>query len=153
MRRARSPAAELNTRTWFEPLARLAQAHACRLHQGFGGLRIARVDGDADIHPDLHLQAARGHELRERAQQARAQLIGAVLVHHLRHPDREFVPCQARQEVVRLQRCLGQRPGILCQDIVGAHLEDLVDLAKIGDMHQQHGAAGFGKPRLRDRLV
>ncbi|MCY1335797.1 hypothetical protein D9M69_215940 [compost metagenome] len=133
--------------------AGLGQAHARGLHQRLGGLGVARVDGDADIDPDLHLQPARGDELGQRAQHARAQLLRAAVVHQLGHADGELVARQPGEKIVRLQHGLRERAGVLRQDIVGADLEDLVDLAVVGDMDQQHGAAGIGQPRLGHGLV
>ncbi|MCY1211178.1 hypothetical protein D9M72_228880 [compost metagenome] len=75
------------------------------------------------------------------------------MVDQLGHAHGKLVARQPGQEVVRLQHRLRQRAGVLGQDIVGADLEDLVDLAVVGNMDQQHGAAGLGQPRLRDRLV
>ena len=95
-------------------LARLGQADAGGLHQRLRGLGVARVDRDADVDADLHLQPARRDKLAEEPSR-RDPSSCAPVADQLRHADGELVARQAGQEVVGLEYGLGQGARILAR--------------------------------------
>jgi hypothetical protein len=142
------PAAELNTRTWFEPLSRASDrlTRAACINLGCG--RITRINRDADVHADLHLQAA-PPRIRPGPEHARAEVMRAAVMHQLGTPTANSSRASRARKSCGSSAACASAPGVLRQDVIGTNLEPRRP-REVGNMDQQHRAAGLCQARMGD---